>query len=149
MSRSAMRRRTAAFHPPTGIAGTVVPWNALVCCACFNHLVLGPEHKALKVKWNPDPGAGSLRFADGCGQHVHVDWGKYEDGTAVLGFGCCCPTIENERFVLWDDGTIHAEPAPWLAIGLTEDGRKLCLVNTNTSPSNPLPRRLIFKRVLD
>ena len=138
-----------ASHPSQAIVdnGTCfLPWVPCIpflFCACFGDLSLGPEIKAMKVDWNPDPNAANLTYADGCGQHIHVGWGKYEAENEVTGFGCCCPTIENESFTLYSDGTIRTRPRPDLAIGLTGDHWRLCLVDASS------PRRLVFKRVLD
>jgi len=120
-----------------------VPCVPFLFCACFSEYGLGPEHKAMKVDWNPDPGAGNLTMADGCGQHVHVGWGKYEPENDVSGFCCCCPTVDNEHFVLYSDGTIRARPRQDLAIGLKNDHSHICLVDASS------PRRLVFKQVLD
>ena len=61
----------------------------------------------------------------------------------VSGFCCCCPTVENEHFVLYSDGTIRARPRPDLAIGLKNDESHICLVEASS------PRRFVFKQVLD
>ena len=103
----------------------------------------------MKVDWNPDPEAGNLTIAEGyCAgtgrMHIHVQlFGKYEPETDVHGFGCCCPTVENEHFVLYSDGTIRPRPRQDLAIGLKEKTSKTCLVDASS------PRRLVFKHVLD
>lgn len=66
------------------------------------------------------PATGELLRPEACNQRFHVEWGNYQPESKVLSFHCGifdCP--DNEKWDLYQDGTIHPRKHPHLAIGMT------------------------------
>ena len=90
------------------------------------------------------PASGELLRPGACNQRLHVDWGNYHPETKVLSFHCGifdCP--DNEKWDLYQDGTIHPRNHPHFAIGMGQrpEGPRTVLVPEGDS------RKIVFAHV--
>lgn len=118
-----------------------MPFPPPVFFCCCAGLMLGSEHEAATVQYDPD--SGYLRRPEVCNQRVHVSWGNYSPGVDVLSFHCGifdCP--DNEQWQPYTDGTLRPRHHTHLALGVRDEDSHTILVSADDTR-----RRLIFREL--
>ena len=143
--RAGPLRLTLNSHPGRALrleGDCCLPFPPPVFVCCLSGIVLGQEHQAMTVVY--DPRSGRLLRPEACNQRIHISWENFVPGNEVLSFHCgIFDCHHNEAWTLYSDGTIHSRQHRELVLGARGGDGKLILVSEGDHT-----RRLVFTEVL-